>query len=167
MAQPARHLQVVDPDTGELRDHHCEECQAKDDQIAGLEKDLRSWRARYADLKRDKEQEARDHLLWPRAKRLFDVWRAECRHQRSRWSADRFWLIEPLLREYGMETCVRAIAGAAYEPWTYERKNGSSKRCDEWERVFANAGRLEDFANRAPRGFDCGQLVDPADLEAD
>lgn len=144
-------LQLVDTQTGELSDHVCRECSAKDDQIAGLERDIRGWRARYADLARDREADARQHPLWDEAKALFGEWKLACGHPRCRFDAGRFELVKPFLERYGVELCRRAIAGASFDPFTTTRKNGSVKRHDDWELVFRNAGKFEEFCNRAPR----------------
>ena len=61
MTEPARHLHAVDPTTGEIID--CPGCLARDDEIAGLQTELRGWRTRYANLKRDKDAEAQSRQL--------------------------------------------------------------------------------------------------------
>lgn len=151
---------AVDPETGEVLDPvHCDECRRKNDEIAGLERDVRGWAVRYAELKRDRDADAREHDMWPVGQQVFRQWRRDCRHPRSVWTADRFWLLEPFLTNprYGKTTedrtrlCLLAVAGAAFDAFTVQRKNGSSKRFDEWERIFESAGSFEEFCNRAPR----------------
>lgn len=139
--------------------------------IKGLQRDVNGWAIRYRLLEEDKAVEAREHALWPVAKRLFDSWRFMCRHPNSKWSPDRFWLIETFLTQprYAPDLhgrvvlCCRAIMGARYDPWTVKRRNGSVKRMDEWERIFgapdrwrktsSSAGSFEEFCNRAPRDW--------------
>ena len=150
MTEPARHLAVVDTETGEVKDS-CPGCATLRDQLAGAERDVRAWRARYANLERDTEAEAREHALWDDAKALFGYWKGKTGHSRSRWTADRFWVVEPLLREYGDAMCRKAIDGAAFDPYTTTRRNGSVKRHDDWDLIFRNASKLEEFCNRAPR----------------
>jgi hypothetical protein len=58
-AQSARHLRVIDRDTGEALEEH-PEIEALQVVIKGLERDVRTWIKRYDELKRDKEQEAGD-----------------------------------------------------------------------------------------------------------
>jgi hypothetical protein len=140
-------LRIVDPETGEFHDQDCPNC-------AGLETEVRAWRTRYHNLKRDRNAEAREHKLFPEAKKLFDFWREECRHPRSKWTADRFWTLAPLLAEYGMETCRQAIRGAAYDPATRRRRNGTIERFDQFSLIFRNADKLESFVNRAPKRGD-------------
>jgi len=150
-----RNLRLVDADTGELVDRmpECPECSRKDDEIAGLERDIRGWTLRNAELKRDRDYDARHHELWPVAEQLFDVWRRVCHHERSRFTVDRFEEARPLVAKYGVVTCERAIAGAAFDPHTTTRRNGSTKRYDDWDLIFRNAGKVEEFANRAPRDW--------------
>jgi hypothetical protein len=152
MAEPARHLYPVDPETGELLET-CPNCAELQVQLAGAEKEIRAWRRRYDNLERDKEAEAREHEFWARALRLFKIWKRECNHPRSVWSADRFWMCVPALRHYGDAMVEQAIRGIAYQPNTREMRNGGIERYDRWETLFANVGRIEWYANRAPRSM--------------
>ena len=170
MSAPAQHLRVVDTDTGEIIEHDpnaCPHCVPLLDQIKGLQRDIRGWAQRFAELKRDKEAEAKAHADWPLAVRLFEYWQQKCNHPGSGWTVDRFEAIQPFLRhkKYGPVACVRAIDGAAFAPFTTQRKNGSTKRHDDWGLIFREADRLEDFANRAPRGWQLPGAF--ADLEPD
>lgn len=151
MSDP-QHLRLVDADTGEVHDA-CPNCEALSAQLAGVEKEVRAWRTRYQKLKQDDEKEARDHNLFPTAKRLFDVWRHVCDHEQARFTIDRFWLIEPFLRSHGSIRCCRAILGAAKDPFVTRRKNGREKRHNGWDLVFRSADKLEDFEERAPPRF--------------
>jgi hypothetical protein len=145
-------LVVLNTETGEqtpLSDY----VQALEDQISGLQRDIRGWTTRYEELKRDKRRAAKQHPLYADAETAFKHWRAACNHPNSQFTADRFWLIEPFLEnpKYGLGICMRAVEGAAYDCWEVKRKNGSTKRFDEWERIFKNTGSVEEYANRAPR----------------
>lgn len=121
------------------------------DQLAGAQTEINGWRTRYANLKRDKDREARRDERWPRAKEIFDYWRQKCNHPRSQFDADRFYLIAPFIDRYGVEMCKRAIDGAAYDPFTKRLKNGAVQRYDSIELIFRNADKFESFCNRAPR----------------
>lgn len=149
MAAARAHLRVL-TDEGEVLDE-CPGCAYLEDVVAGLERDVRGWTARYAELRRDRELDAKSHPLYEPAKELFGYWKLKCRHGKSRFSADRFEIARPLIEKYGEAVCRKAIDGAAYDPFTTTRKNGSTQRHDGWELVFRDAGKLEDFANRAPR----------------
>lgn len=159
MPEPARHLRVVEhDDNGEVIQHTCVECCKHLDQITGLERDIRGWAMRYAELKRDKALEAEEHPCWDAGKWLFDYWRRACKHPRARWSHDRFWLVEPFLvhEKWGktlharVALCRLAIDGAQFDAFQVSRKNGSRKRFDEFDRLFATTGSFEDFMSRAP-----------------
>lgn len=150
MAEPARHLHIVDAQTGDVLDS-CPGCSKLEDQVKGAEKDIRAWRARYADLARDKEAEARKSQYWRPAIEVWDYWRERCSHPKAVWNADRFFLVEPFLKADGAEMCKRAIDGAAFDPFVTTRRNGSKKRHDGWELIFRDRGKFEEFACRAPR----------------
>lgn len=159
----ASHLKVIeyDGDTGELHEPDCDACGRKNDEIAGLERDIRGWAVRYAELKRDKETEAREHPLWKVGEVIFREWRTLCRHPRSPWTPDRFWTIEPFLTntKYGdtidkrVGLCRRAVAGAAYDAYATTRRNGSTHRHDGWDLIFRSADKFEEFCCKAPKGW--------------
>jgi hypothetical protein len=161
MAERAHLHVVVNPDTGEIVEPDCEGCRTKNDEIAGLERDVRGWAVRYAELKRDRDAEAREHPMWPVGERVFREWRQLCRHPRSPWTQDRFWQIEPFLTnpKYGKEEearvalCRRAVAGAAYDAYKTTRRNGSVKHHNDWDLIFRSADKFEEFCNRAPTGW--------------
>jgi hypothetical protein len=123
-----------------------------EDQVKGLQRDVRAWSMRYAELKRDKDQSAKHHPLYNDAELAFRHWKAACNHERSPFTSDRFWLVLPYLEnpKYGLKMVMRAIEGAEHEAFEVTRRNGSTKRFDEWERIFKNAGSFEEFCNRAP-----------------
>jgi hypothetical protein len=141
---PKPRLRVVDSKTGELHET-CPTC-------AEWQKKYNGVLSQLGIMRRDLEGRAQDHHLFPDAKKLFDLWRERCKHPRSKFTADRFDQILPHLRDedFGYEMCQRAIEGAAYDPNTGIRRNGSVVRYDDWELIFRNRGKAEDFANRAP-----------------
>jgi hypothetical protein len=163
--EPARHLHPIDTRTGEVGTPSfpgCAECQRKADEIACMRRDLRGWAIRYKELERDKAAEARESPLWPVGELLFHAWRVRCNHPRSPWCPDRFWDIEPFLStpRYGktlevrVMLCARAIAGAGFDAFERKRKNGTTKRFDDWSKhVFKDTATFEECANRAPRGW--------------
>jgi hypothetical protein len=143
------HLAVVDTETGEVKDD-CAGCAELRAQLAGAERDVRSWRSRYAALERDKERDAQNHEVWKPIAELHRYWRTKCNHPRSKFGADEFWMALPIWQEYGEDMCRRGIDGAAYDPYTTTRRNGSKKRHDGWELIFKNRPKFEEFVNRAP-----------------
>ncbi len=148
-AEPARHLRVVDQETGEVEDldSHIQELHV---QLDGAEHEIRSWRARYAALADQKTKEAKEHRLFPTAVAVFDYWREQCNHPRSAFSTERFWMLLPFLERHGEAMCKRAIDGAAFDPFITQRKNGTTKRHDRFGLIFGEADKFEDFCNRAP-----------------
>jgi hypothetical protein len=172
--------QTINPVTGELEDEDFRdpslfttiaECQAElkrlnrrwaedrqnlieaQDQVRGLQRDIRGWATRYANLKRDQEEEARSEETWQVGEQVFDFWRRECKHPRSKFTLDRYELVRPFLRQYGVIACLQAIKGASYDPFTTQNRNGATIRHDGWELIFRNAGKVEAFANKCPRGW--------------
>ena len=151
-ANPARHLHVVDADTGEKLDG-CPNCEVLQVQLDGRLRDIRSWTARYNDLSRDKEADAKKDPLWPEAGELFNFWKRMTGHKKSEWSLDRFELVEPFLKKDGQLLCRIAVVGAAYDPFITRRKNGSLNRHDGFDLIFRNREKFEEMANRAPVGI--------------
>lgn len=159
MSAPQR-LALVDTETGERHPFRDEEAATlhaeiarQRDVIKGLQRDIRGWAARYAELKRDKEEEARSHALWPDAVRLFRLWQRLCHHPRAGWDVERFEQVLPFLKKHGIAMCERAIVGAAFDAFETTRRNGSKKRHDGWELIHRSADKWEEFANRAPLDF--------------
>jgi hypothetical protein len=172
--QPARHLHpvedepkaplvVVNTKTGEQVGSIDEHVQPLLDQIAGLQRDIQGWTMRHAELKRDKEGEAKESPVWPSALRVFDHWKKVCKHPKSVWTLDRFELIRPWLEKLGDKKkpeaerlaeaealCILAVDGIAYDPFVTERKNGTKKRHDGWHLIFDSAERFEERCNAAP-----------------
>lgn len=119
------------------------------DQLDGAERDVRSWRARFAELQRDKEKDAKKHPLYRKAEELFAEWQRLCRHPRSKWDWQRFEVVRPFLKDHDYDLCLLAIQGAAFDPYTKARANGSIKRFDDWDLIFKSASKFEEFCSRA------------------
>jgi hypothetical protein len=147
------HLHLVDRETGEVLDA-CPACEVHLDTIAGLNKELNKALALNTKLKRTSEEDARDHPDWPVLGALYDLWRRETGHMKSQYTHSDFWQALPLYTRYGWDLCERAIAGARFDHWKTKRRNGSTKRHDDWTaNIFRDRARFEEFCNRAPRGF--------------
>lgn len=157
-ADPApRHLHGIDgtvsfdSSTGEL----CPNCElvARDRERAELR--VRMLDRKIDELKADKDRAALNNPHHEQARQLFWHWQQVTNHRNSPWTTDRFWQIEPFLRQkkYGADLCRRAIDGAAYESWVTERRNGSLEVHSAWEKIFEKAGSVEKYSCRAPRGW--------------
>lgn len=144
---PARHLRIVDTESGEVL-NECPNCSTLEDQLAGADKEIRAWRTRYANLKRDRDAEARKDELWGKAVALFTEWRIATGHMRSGWNAERFWTCQPYLAQDGFVTCRWAVWGIAYQPNTKTLPSGYVERYDSWELCFKNRATFERYVNR-------------------
>ncbi len=142
----ARHLQVVDTDTGQALDH-CPSCLAKDEVIETAGHKIANLKGRITALLQEAEE---GHKAFPSFKRCHDYWRERCRHPRTNYAIEDFKLWLPLYEEHGLDICLRAIDGAAYEPFISTRKNGSKHRHDEWELIHRNGHKFREFVNKAP-----------------
>jgi hypothetical protein len=146
-------LRIVS-DTGEILDQH-PDVQRLEDEIRGLTRALKREIRLHEELKRDKDAEARAHQLWPKAMAIFAAWKIATGHSRSDWTPDRFWQIEPWLRnrKYGVEVCVRAVSGIAFDPFVSRRRNGTVERHDSWELCFRDTCHVEKYASKCPKGW--------------
>jgi hypothetical protein len=140
-----RHLRLaVNPETGEsvpLSDDDCPLCKERDRELARQ-------RTIIANLRRDKDAEARAHELWPKAVALFAEWKLATRKERSRWSADRFWLCQPYLASDGFVIARWAVWGVAYEPMRRQLPSGLWETYQDFELCFKSRGNFERYAKR-------------------
>jgi hypothetical protein len=143
-------LIVVNPETGQQMGTLDEHLQELKDLLAGAETDVRAWRTRHANLKRDKEAEAREDPLWPEVVALFKLWQRACNHPKSTFGPERFEEAKPFLERHGAELCQRAICGLAFDPFKTRRKNGTVKAHDGWHLAFGKVERFEECACKAP-----------------
>jgi hypothetical protein len=164
MNPPTGPLRLVREDTGEsipFMDADVAGLQAEiqmlRDHLKGAERDTNTWRHRYQELRRDKDADARKDPVWPDAVRCFKLY---CRltgkdgvPRRLTWTVERFELIAPFLRKHKVGGCERAIVGRVFDHYSAKRKNGSTIRYWEWERIFKDAREFEESANRAPVPF--------------
>lgn len=149
---PKPDLRVVHPETGEILPA-CPTCAALEDQVKGLERDVRAWRARNAELTRDNEAKAQMSKHWGTAVKVFDYWRLKCDHPKARFDAKRFWLLDPFITKDGPRLCCIAILGAAFDPFITTRRNGTDQRHNGFELIFRDRQKFEDFCSRAPQGI--------------
>lgn len=154
------------------------ECWAKlneaADVIAAHESTIRGKDIAIANLRRDKEREARGSSNWPAALRLFKIWR-KLTGSTARWNHRRFELVEPFLKDYDpekhdiglsialggpqnpLEECAAAICGRVFDHFTKPRTNGTTKHFWEWERIFEGlpntTGQFDESLGRRPRDW--------------
>ena len=158
MAQPAKHLRVVegavDHESGELLPPTVENLQAEiaslNDELTGAIRALKGESRRLEELKRDKAAEARAHEAWPTILGLFDYWREQTGHRRTKWVPDKFWMAWPLWREYGTGNCAAGVAGIGYQPNKQRLDNGKVEVYDSWKLLFRDSVTLERYIKRRP-----------------
>jgi hypothetical protein len=116
-----------------------------------LEQDLRTKRAQIKRLQADADLDRRTCAERPAIDKLFALWQEQCKHPRSKLTAERFDAARVLLQKgYTAEDLTLAIEGAAYDPFTKVRKNGSLEAFNDFELIMRDGTHVERFANRAP-----------------
>lgn len=105
----ARHLHIVDAETGEALDE-CPTCGEWARKYNGALSQIGQLRA-------DKDAEARAHENWPVAHAIFRYWQDKTGHDQAEFTGDRFWIVEPHLTRAakkgkdGAAMCRSAIRG--------------------------------------------------------
>ncbi len=143
---PAPLLRLVD-EHGELHDQ-CPGCVELERQVKMLETEKRSWHQKYLKAVEDRNEKARGNELWGKAIGIFNEWRIATGHMKSRWNADRFFLVEPYLKADGYLMCRAAVWGIAAHPNTKQITPAFTEVYDSFELVFRNREKFERYANR-------------------
>lgn len=141
-------LGVVHPETGEVV--QCPQCQHREDVIVQLEKENRLHKAKITKLERDIEVDAHKDSLWFEVEGIFDWYRLAVWKPRLSLDAEFFYLAKPHMKRVGPIECLKAICGAAYDPYVSTLKNGNEKRHDSWGLIFQSKGKFESFVERVP-----------------
>ena len=144
MAAQPRLAVVPEPSDGEIL---CENCVAREHEVHELLKKLRGQSRELGELRADKQAEAEADPLWPMGIRLFRYWQAVCRHPRAEWTPQRFEMVRRRLRQPGLETCLRAIAGVHADAWRVQ------KRLDLWEHIFESQKAFETCLAKCPASW--------------
>lgn len=145
--QPA--LRLIDSD-GVIHEGQCPHCEEREAAVVQLEKDLRVAKAKVTRLERTAEEKARNHKLWDEAEALHGWWAIACDHPGATFDAEAFQQVLPRLKNIGPVGVLHAIAGAACDPHTRPRANGTTERYDSWEIVNRSEEKARNFAERAP-----------------
>jgi hypothetical protein len=157
-AQPAGHLHLVDNETGEISPEAPAYPEALallgqlETQIKMLDRRHKGDLLRIAQLEQDREQAALASPLRKHVEVIYALWKAACGKRRPLHFTDRE-SIAAAVKHLGFDTCVRAVAGARYEPYTRRQRNGKVKRFDDLNTIFKTYGKVSDFAGRAPRDY--------------
>jgi hypothetical protein len=139
-------LRLVD-EHGELHEE-CPTCREWELTYQELERKYRGALSQIGNLRADRDAEAAAHELWGKAIAVFTEWRIATGHMKSRWSADRFWLVHPYLRDDGMALCRAAVWGIAAHPNTRQVTKDYTEVYDDFELVFRNRATFERYACR-------------------
>lgn len=150
MAEQA--LRLVD-EHGELTEHSCRHCAAKEHELSELTRKMRGLARELGELRRNREEEARQHQAWPTLLALWDYYRQLTGHTKARWTAERFWVALALWRAFGTGNIAAGIAGIAYDANRRELKNGKIEVYDSWELLLRNADTLERYIRRRPKDW--------------
>jgi hypothetical protein len=152
---PAQHLRLITedgelaPDAPQTFGEALEEIENLRAERDRLEDDLRGYRLRLAKAETDREERALQLKENPEVELVHACWKRACKRRAPLHFTERE-LIAAAVRKLGLETCLRAIAGAAYDPMTKRRRNGSEERFDKIELIFRRFSNVADFADRAP-----------------
>lgn len=106
-----------------------------------------------ARLEADHHAEALNDPSRPEVELLHKVWKVACKRRRELDTSDREQMGRAVKR-LGLALCIQAIAGAAYDPHTRQLRNGKTERYDDLDLVFRSAGKVHDFARRAPQRWE-------------
>jgi hypothetical protein len=132
---------------------HVEELEA---QLADIERERRGERARTRLLLARIEDNRLNYDRRDEVRSVFDEWRERCGHKNARLTADRFDAVRSLLEvkrpaPYPRAAFSAAIAGAQYDPYTVQRKNGGVKKFDDLSLICRDGAHFEDFIQRRPK----------------
>lgn len=145
----------VDVNSGEAIET-CPSCENNAKIMDEKERRIKGLELALSNRREDREEKARKDPLYDEALGIFDWWRIACNHSGVSFTYEEFELIAPHLRrakKEGHYHCLEGIAGAAYNPFEAELKNGKVDRKDDWELIFRNRGKLRSFRHRAPKDW--------------
>lgn len=150
MMEAARHLHVVDADTGEVVAGGCPSCAHKDDEVAGLKATVTKLGAQIQRMKRDEEAERRMHPHRTLIVDIHNFWQ-DVTGRKGKLGAKRFDTVAATLRlelEGGDDDWkVRlAIIGAAIAP---HRSESTGEAYDDLELICRDETKVDSFARRA------------------
>lgn len=153
MSEPARHLQVVDTETGELVES-CPGCAEKQDKIDGLSRKLAAASGQITKLQRDRRHAMREHQLFGVVNECFGYWQERTDHPKSELTTERFDLTEAILRHYGAEDGQRrihlAVDALARSDWHMKRGEHADRKGpkqDRYDTLLSPRDRFEQWVS--------------------
>jgi hypothetical protein len=139
-------LRLLD-EHGEIHES-CPGCIEWEQTYRELERKYRGALSQIGNLRADKDAEAQAHQSWDKAVAVFWEWKIATGRMRSRWSADRFWLVHPYLRDDGMAFCRAAVWGIAAHPNRKEVTPDYFEVFNDFELCFRSRAHAERYARR-------------------
>lgn len=124
-----------------------------------------TWRLRYERLQSQHGQSIKHDPLYDAVKGVHDYWRKKCNHPRTKLDKKAFELSKPIVREYGIEMCKRAVDGCAFDHFEKVMKNGKIKHYDEFTRIFSHVEKFTDYCNRSPEPYHAGDYQSIAETD--
>jgi hypothetical protein len=148
----ARHLRIVDTETGEVHEEgDCANCADARAEAEIWEKEVLKLKRQVKRLEDDKDEKNRQDKHYPAAASLFDEWRDECNHPKARFDPARIRLALSAIKAYGAEDreklswVIQCGKHLAYvDPCTGERH-------DSFGLLFRDSEHIEKYANKYAR----------------
>ncbi len=141
----------VDEVTGLIGECEKPDCADNRRLVKVLERKIRGLNLELGRLREDKEEEMKHSPFYKNAIKVFDYWKEKTKHPKSKFGLDVFKQVLPFLKSDGIELCMMAVEGIAFQHHKDVRLNGTDKHYDSWELLFRNRAKFEEFACRSPR----------------
>lgn len=174
-AKPARHLALVDTNTGEVvESRELADLQAKVEELGTkfkmAQRDVAAKNLRIANLEADHARRRMEHERYKDACRVAKYWWRKCRAADSRThylAPARLDAVLALMDQkelvpvegkkrrqwqpkYTMADFKMAIDGAHFDHYVSKRRNGTDQHHDDLELICRSAAKFEEFIARAP-----------------
>lgn len=172
MSEPVRHPRSpgdgeVDPDVPSYAAalHRIAEQRTLIDK---LERTITGQELEIAGLRQTREERALSSPYHEEIEVIWAVWKKATGKRRPLHFSDRE-NIAAALDKLGFETCLRALAGARFDPFKTRQRNGKTKTHNDLEIIFRSYGKVNDFAGRAPSEWkpDPEKIAELAGVEAE
>lgn len=149
-------LALVNTETGEVEHHGCPDCEAAQDEIAGLTVTIHSQAGIIGKQRAALEERLENHPRKAEITDLIDHWRKATGHKRSKVSADRVKMVADRFRDgYSPDQLRLAIDGLAafpYRSYGDRLPNGTpAQRDDKMSTALDSGESVERFANLGAR----------------
>ena len=112
---------------------------------------IRGLQLRLNDKRKKELEDAKRNPLWSEGVTLWNYYLRATGHK-GKFTRERFELVEPYLDEFGIELCMRAIDGVAFDPYKRKRANGDWKFFNIWEKnIFKDRPQFEEACKCSPK----------------